>query len=330
MKTFEINQSSDNLRLDKWFKNEMPHITFGMLQKALRTGMVKVNNKKTPHDYRLQSGDNVGIANSLCEGESELKTKQSKPTGIASQEQLDEIKQWVIFQDDYLIALNKPAGIAAQGGSGINDCIDTRLDGLRLDGAERPKLVHRIDRDTSGVLLLGKTRAAAAELTETFRNKTLRKIYWAIVVGSPSEQIGTINLRLAKRGAKSGYEKMSVAVDQNGDEAITHFRLIAYNKKYNISWLECMPITGRTHQIRAHLQAIGCPIYGDGKYGGKAAFYERLELPNQLHLHARFLQLPNNRKYKFIAPISAHFKQSFKFLSWSESDDSSASLLDLF
>jgi 23S rRNA pseudouridine955/2504/2580 synthase len=329
MKIFEIKQTSENLRLDKWIKSELPHITFGMLQKALRNGMVKVNSKKTTHDYRLQTGDNVGIANSLCDNELSPRPAKTK-SGSASAEQLNEIKEWVIFEDEYLIVLNKPAGIATQGGSGVSDCIDNRLDGLRAEGEERPKLVHRIDRDTSGVLLLAKNRNAAAELTETFKNKVVRKIYWAIVAGTPQEQIGTINLSLAKRGVKGGYEKMSVVVDDSGDSAITHFRIIAHNKKYNISWLECMPITGRTHQIRAHLQAIGCPIYGDGKYGGRAAFNERLGLPNQLHLHARFLQLPNNKKYQFTAPLSEHFKQSFELLDWNESDDANASLLDLF
>ncbi len=340
MQPFEIEQYEHNLRLDKWCKNRFPHTPFGLLQKALRKGMIKVDGKKIEHSHNLQTGEIVTVADSLVYG-SDVATAQ-KPKSHSKLNRpsinprlLDEIRDWVVFEDAHCIAINKPAGIAVQGGTGLSDCIDMRLEGLiHEDGQDRPRLVHRLDRDTSGILILGKSKIAAAELTAAFRHKNAQKIYYALVMGMPEQPVGTIELPLAKRNTKGGIEKMSVVIDGEGDEAITHYRIIATNERYDISWLECMPITGRTHQLRVHLQAIGHPVYGDGKYGGRNAFHERIDLPKQLHLHSQHLRLnqlnlPNIRKYKFTAPLPPHFVESLGKLGF-DSRDNGTSLLDVF
>ena len=332
MQPFHINDEEHNMRLDKWCKARFPHTPFGLLQKACRKGMIKVDGKRTEHNHLLQSGEVVTMADSLVQSDTQTtpKPKQSRTT----QTQFDEIRSWVIFEDEHCIVINKPAGIAVQGGTGLSDCIDMRLDAFKNAKGERPKLVHRLDRDTSGILLLAKSKIAATELTAAFRHKQAQKIYWALVMGTPNQPVGTIDLPLAKQNTKGGLEKMSVVLSNEGDDAITHYRIIAVNEHYDISWLECMPVTGRTHQLRVHMQAIGHPIYGDGKYGGRAAFDERLDLPKQLHLHSHCLRLshlnlPNVRKYNFTAPPPEHFIASFKKLKIKPHDDGT-SLLDVF
>jgi 23S rRNA pseudouridine955/2504/2580 synthase len=329
MQHFTITHDDDTLRIDKWCKLHLPHLSFGLVQKACRTGMIKVAGRKCTSDYRLKEGEVLHIAESLVRPAEGSVTSAPLPRP-SSKAVAEETRRMVLFQDAYCIALNKPAGLAAQGGSGISDSIDSRLGCLVEAGQERPRLVHRIDRDTSGILLLGKTRAATAELAEAFRAKSAQKIYWALVTGIPDQPIGTIDVKLAKRNAGSGLEKMSVVQDdEEGEHALTHFRVIEVNTRHDISWVECMPVTGRTHQLRVHLQAIGHPIYGDGKYGGKAAFHPHLNLAKQLHLHARELRLTAPRPYRFKAPVPPHFADALELLGFPR-DDMGVSLLELF
>jgi 23S rRNA pseudouridine955/2504/2580 synthase len=194
----------------------------------------------------------------------------------------------VLFRDRDALVIDKPAGLAVQGGTSTDVHLDGMLDALRFDAAERPRLVHRLDKDTSGVLVLARSAAAAARLTEAFRRKEARKIYWAVVVGVPKLSEGKIDLALSKQGSGHGER---VRPDEEGLRAVTYYSIVEQAWR-RAAWLALMPITGRTHQLRAHCVALGTPILGDGKYGGQESFIAGADLPKQLHLHARSIRLP--------------------------------------
>ncbi|MBN8531344.1 MAG: RluA family pseudouridine synthase [Alphaproteobacteria bacterium] len=300
------------MRLDRWFKLYYPHIPHAMLQKHLRKGLIRVEGKKAEASARLETGQEVRIPTFLAE--SQVSNPAPAKPRQASEHLLSAIPKWVIHKDKDILALNKPSGIAVQGGSGVKDSIDGLLDALRFGSEERPKLVHRIDKDTSGILLLARHAKAARELTEAFRHKETRKLYWALVAGMPERREGEIHLSLSK-GGPAGREKVSVDA-KDGKKAVTLFRVVeALGKK--LAWVELEPVTGRTHQLRVHMAAIGHPIIGDGKYGGKGAFIEGMKLDGKLHLHARSLELPE-RGLSLTAPLTGHMKASWKLLGFDE------------
>ncbi|MGH6948920.1 MAG: RluA family pseudouridine synthase, partial [Kiloniellales bacterium] len=220
----------------------------------------------------------------------------------------------------WLIALDKPAGLAVQGGSGQKRHLDALLPALVAEGAERPRLVHRLDRDTSGVLLLASSAKSAAALTAAFRERTTRKLYWALVAGLPPRPQGRIALALAKRGAP-GRQKMSVEDDGDegaGEDAVTRYKIVAKHGR-KAAWLVLMPETGRTHQLRVHCAALGAPILGDGKYGGREAFPEALKLPSALMLHAREIAIPHpadGTTLRVRAPLPPHMAQAWRRLGF--------------
>ena len=197
----------------------------------------------------------------------------------------------MLYKDEDVLVIDKPAGLAVQGGTGLSSSVDDLLEALQFDAKERPRLVHRLDRDTSGVLALARNAKAAQRLTESFRHRDTRKIYWAVVVGVPEVRGGRIDAPLQKGGAR-GAER--VQVDEEGKRAVTEFAVIEKAGK-KAAWLALMPVTGRTHQLRAHCVALGTPILGDGKYAGAAAFLAKESLSRQLHLHAQRLRIPHPR-----------------------------------
>jgi 23S rRNA pseudouridine955/2504/2580 synthase len=304
-----------DIRLDRWFKRHFPALTHGRLEKLLRTGQVRLDGKRAQAGDRVHPGQTVRVPplGNLAPA------RAPASSAPASSEEAKALQDAVLYRDADLIALNKPAGLAVQGGSGVDRHLDGLLDALRFDAAERPRLVHRLDRDTSGVLVLARTARVAAELAAAFRGKTTRKIYWAAVVGLPKPREGKIDLPLAKLQGRLGERVMPD--EDDGKPAITRFQVVSHASN-KFAWLVLMPITGRTHQLRAHCVALGTPILGDGKYGGRASRPEGMPEPRKLHLHARTLVLPrpDGSVLKLTAPLPAHMKTTWRFLGFEESE----------
>jgi 23S rRNA pseudouridine955/2504/2580 synthase len=310
------------LRLDRWFRRHYPGLSHGRLEKLLRTGQVRVDGKRAHAGDPVTPGQAIRVP-PLPE------TPPGEPPAPPRLRPQDEelLRDAVIYRDDWAIVLNKPAGIAVQGGTGTERHVDALLDTLRFESPERPRLVHRLDKDTSGVLLIARNAAAAAFFTRAFRDKTTRKIYWAAVAGLPQPLQGRIDLALAKGG---GPGRERVHADEEGKSAITYYRVLD-NAGQRASWLALLPVTGRTHQLRAHCAALGTPILGDGKYGGNAAQLPGGAAAHRLHLHARSLAVPHpaGGTLRVAAPLPAHMKRLWEFFGFAtsrEADDPFAEL----
>lgn len=300
-----------DIRLDRWFRRHFPALTQGALQKMLRTGQIRVDGKRAEANTRLASGQLVRIP-PMPEAPAPQPAPRVKPEDAAM------LREAILYSDGSVIVLNKPAGLPVQGGPGIARHLDGMLEALRFDAEQKPRLVHRLDRDTSGVLLLARTPAAAAKLAAGFRSRDTHKTYWAVVVGRPHPLEGRINMALAKLGGTPAGERV---VPDNGPEsahAITDYRVIDAALK-RASLLELNPITGRTHQLRVHCaSALGTPILGDGKYGEEEAQLEGLS--RQLHLHARAISLPHPEggTLEVAAPLPPHMAETFRFFGFDQ------------
>ena len=314
VRSVAVAAADGDIRLDRWFKRHFPTLTHGHLQKLLRTGQVRLDGKRAQASDRVQPGQTVRVPPL-----GNLASSRATAPAAPRPEEAKALQDAVLYRDADLIALNKPAGLAVQGGTGVDRHLDGLLDALRFDAAERPRLVHRLDRDTSGVLVLARHARAAAELAAGFRAKTTRKIYWAAVVGLPKPREGKIDLPLAKLQGRLGERVMPD--EDDGKPAITRYQVVSHAGD-KLSWLALMPITGRTHQLRAHCVALGTPILGDGKYGGRASRPEGVPEPRKLHLHARTLILPrpDGSVLKLTAPLPAHMKATWRFLGFEESE----------
>ena len=310
VQTVAVAQDEAELRLDRWFKRRYPEVGHGMLERLLRTGQVRVDGKRAKANQRLETGQTIrvpplGVAPVVV----------AKPTLRFSEAEEKALRDAVLYKDDDVIVLNKPPGLAVQGGTKLETHLDAMLDLLTFDAAERPRLVHRLDKDTSGVLLLGRTAAATAKLAAAFRSRSARKCYWALVVGVPTYPQGRIDAPLAKMAGRMGDK---VAVDEEeGRRAVTYYRVVESALK-KAAWLELEPRTGRTHQLRAHCGLLGTPIQGDGKYGGQEAYLSGQGISRKLHLHARAIEVPHPRKgiLRVVAPLPPHMKASFAFFGF--------------
>jgi 23S rRNA pseudouridine955/2504/2580 synthase len=314
VRSVAVAAGDGDIRLDRWFRRHFPTLTHGHLEKLLRTGQVRLDGKRAQASDRVQAGQTVRVPPLG----NPAPARGSVPTPPRPEE-AKALQAAVLYRDADLIALNKPAGLAVQGGSGVDRHLDGLLDALSFDASERPRLVHRLDRDTSGVLVLARNARAAAELAAAFRGKTTRKIYWAAVVGLPKPREGKIDLPLAKLQGRLGERVMPD--EDDGKPAITRYQVVSHAGD-KLAWLALMPITGRTHQLRAHCVALGTPILGDGKYGGRASRPEGVPEPRKLHLHARTLILPrpDGSVVKLTAPLPAHMKATWRFLGFEESE----------
>jgi len=277
-------------------------LTHGRLEKLLRTGQVRVDGARAKANTRLEAGQTIRVP-PLGEDVSTPAPKAVKPVSDADAEM---IRACVIYKDKSVIVLNKPAGLAVQGGTSTHRHLDGMLDALRFDAEERPKLVHRLDRDTSGVIVLARSTRAATALARQFQMKDAIKIYWALCVGTPVPPQGTINLALVKKeGPRAERVTPAYEKDEDAKNATTHYSTVT-SISTKFSWVAFMPMTGRTHQIRAHAAAIDCPIVGDGKYGTFES-HPGGDIPRQLHLHARSLSIPHpdggGRRLEVEAPL---------------------------
>lgn len=324
VRTIEVTAGEDGLRLDRWFKARFPGLGHGRLEKLLRTGQVRVDGGRVKASTRLAPGQTVRVP-PLPETARTPQAKAPAAPKRAPKQDGTFLRDLVLYRDDDVIALNKPAGLAVQGGSRTERHIDGMLDALAFDAPERPRLVHRLDRDTSGVLLLARSRTAAAKLGRALKRRDTRKVYWALTVGVPKPPRGTLRLALAKGGGP-GRERVHAADREDADarDAVTHYTVVAQAAQ-KLAWVAFMPVTGRTHQIRAHAAALGTPIAGDGKYGGAAA-HPGGEIPRRMHLHARSLtiRLPSGRPLTVTAPLPDHMAQTWALLGFDSADGEDA------
>ncbi|HTZ37639.1 MAG TPA: RluA family pseudouridine synthase [Stellaceae bacterium] len=306
--TITVTDQDGDIRLDRWFRRHYPGVPHGRLEKLLRTGQVRIDGR------RAKAGDRVapGMAIRVPPLAAAAAAERTAPAPRPQDERL--LRDLVIYRDDHAIVINKPPGLAVQGGSNTARHIDGMLDALRFGAVERPRLVHRLDKDTSGVLLLARGAAAAAFFTRAFRDKTARKVYWAVVAGLPELRRGRIDLALAK-GLRQGRER--VQPDEDGKDAVTYYAVVdAAGDK--AAWLALMPLTGRTHQLRAHCAALGTPILSDGKYGGTGSRVAGVPGTNRLHLHARALAIPHPAGFtlEVEAPLPPHMQRVWGFLGF--------------
>ncbi|MBO1073838.1 RluA family pseudouridine synthase [Roseomonas marmotae] len=309
-----VHAADADSRLDRWFRRYFPQLTQGALQKLLRTGQIRVDGHRAEANTRLERGQEIRIP-PLPEGPAPDAAPKSREV---SPEDAKALERMILYTDESIIALDKPHGLAVQGGPNIKKHLDGMLDALRFGHEERPRLVHRLDRDTSGVILLARDQRAARFLAAAFRGRDVEKTYWAIVVGQPQYEGGRIDMPLAKQGGGPQGERVVPAQGKEGAFAVTEFSTMDVARRH-ATWLELRPLTGRTHQLRVHCaSALGCPILGDGKYGGQAAHLEGMS--NNLHLHARRLSIPHpdGGRLEVTAPLPPHMLESFATLGFSK------------
>jgi 23S rRNA pseudouridine955/2504/2580 synthase len=312
VETVFVAAEEADLRLDRWFKRHYPQLGHGRLEKLLRKGSVRVDGKRAKASTRLAPGQTVRVP-PLGPADDAGAPPPARPSRITAAD-AEMIRGCVLYRDDSVIVLNKPPGLATQGGTGTTLHVDMLCEALTFGLAEKPRLVHRLDKDTSGVLVLGRTPAATARLAAAFKSRAARKLYWALVVGLPDPVDGTIKAPIAKQAGVHG-EKMEVSDD--GQRASTDFAVIESVGK-TVSWLRLEPRTGRTHQLRVHAAYLGTPIVGDGKYGGAEAHLQGQGVSRKLHLHARAIRLPHpdGGMLEVVAPLPRHMADSFDFFAF--------------
>jgi 23S rRNA pseudouridine955/2504/2580 synthase len=314
IRTFTVTDDDDGIRLDRWFKRHMPDVSFNIVSRWARTGQLRLNGKRAVPGDRVEAGQEIRVP--PLDPAPAAKRKQPTRNPL-TEEEAQFVRDMVIYEDAGAFVLNKPPGLATQGGTKTTQHLDRLLDGLADEGG-RPKLVHRLDKDTSGALLVARTVRSAGHFAKAFSGRTARKIYWALVVGVPDAAEGVIDAPLAKQPGTGG-EKMHID-EEHGLPAKTRWRVIdrAGNRA---AWVELQPLTGRTHQLRAHMAAIGHPIVGDAKYGGAEAFLTG-GISRKLHLHARQLRIdaPAGGKIDVTAELPPHIAESFATIGFEQDD----------
>ncbi|MEO6432510.1 MAG: RluA family pseudouridine synthase [Sphingomicrobium sp.] len=310
-RTFTVGEDDDGIRLDRWFKRHMADANFNLVSRSARTGQLRVDGKRATPGDRIEAGQVISLP-PPDPAHFGARVERKRVPLTPDEEQM--VREMIIHRDQYAFVLNKPPGLATQGGTKTTQHLDRLLDGLADEDEPRPKLVHRLDKDTSGAILVARSSRAAAHFSQSFAGRTAKKVYWALVVGIPDADEGMIDAPLAKQPG-SGGEKMHVD-EEHGASARTRFRVIdrAGNRA---AWVELQPLTGRTHQLRAHMAAIGTPIVGDAKYGGAEALLTG-GVSRKLHLHARRLRIDGIDKGKIdvTAELPPHFAESLTMLGF--------------
>ncbi|HEY1935240.1 MAG TPA: RluA family pseudouridine synthase [Acetobacteraceae bacterium] len=310
-----VTADEADIRLDRWFRRHFPGLPQSAIQKLCRTGQIRIDGHRAEAATHLTPGQSVRIP--------PLPAPQAaKPTPIVEPGVASDLQRLVIYRDDHVIALNKPHGLPVQGGPGITHHLDAMLDALRFGSPDRPRLVHRLDRDTSGALLLARTPGVAAKLAALFRGRDVQKTYWAVTARRPIPPEGRIDLALKRIGGARG-ERTAIAEPGDPDvaRAITDYRTLDHAGQ-KLAWLELRPLTGRTHQLRVHCVAIGAPILGDVKYARpdqNNAFAATIEgLSDDLHLHARAIAFPHPAGGTLLveADLPPHMAETFRTLGF--------------
>jgi 23S rRNA pseudouridine955/2504/2580 synthase len=306
-----VTADESGMRVDRFFEARFPGLSFSHIQRVIRKGEVRVNGKRTEPKSRLEAGQTVRIP--------PLRLDQTKPRGAGSEAEENTrefLKSILLYEDDDVLVFNKPMGLAVQGGSGTTRHLDGMLNTMRDAHGQRPRLVHRLDKDTAGCLLVAKTRFAAAALAKTFRSRSARKVYWALVAGVPKVQQGRVSTFLAKEERE---DESVMRIARHGDKgamhAVTYYEVVETSGPL-LAWISLKPVTGRTHQLRAHMAHIEHPIIGDPKYFA----LENWQLPggmqDKLHLLARRIAVPHPRggTLDVTAPLPPHMLQSWNLL----------------
>lgn len=315
-----VKSTDAGIRLDRWLKANFPSLPHGLMQKLLRNGQIRVNGGRVKPDTRLDTGDEVKVRRLADFAEAEVRGHEERPSlkaplGVSKADR-NFIESLILYEDEEILVLNKPYGIAVQGGTKTKRHIDGMLAGMEDRFGDRPRLVHRLDRDTSGVLLVAKTRGSAGHLGKLFQTRSVQKIYWALVKGVPKPPQGKIDAALVKAGGPDG-DKVRKALpgeQEVAQSAVTHYSVID-RVSTKLAWVSLKPVTGRQHQLRAHMAIIGNPIVGDQKYeGDKGLPTDDLEM--KLHLHARRLIVPRGKSAPLdvTAPLPDHMLGSWELL----------------
>jgi 23S rRNA pseudouridine955/2504/2580 synthase len=317
VQTVAVTADEAGMRIDRFLEARFPGLSFSHIQRIIRKGELRVNGKRAKPKDRLTAGQAVRIP-PLKLNEERPRVAGKEADGKGEGKTRDFLRSITLYEDADVLVLNKPMGLAVQGGSGTTRHIDGMLEVLRAGGpdGQRPRLVHRLDKDTAGCLLVAKTRFAAAALAKSFRSRSARKIYWALVAGVPRPAQGRISTFLAKEErADDSFMRIAKHGEEGASHAVTYYAVVETSAR-TLAWLSLKPVTGRTHQLRAHMAHIGHPIVGDPKYFAK----ENWELPggmqNRLHLLARRIALPHPRggMIDVTAPLPSHMQQSWNLL----------------
>ena len=313
-----VETGEAGMRLDRWFKAHYPGLGFGHLQKLLRSGQVRVDGGRAKSDTRIEPGQVVRVPPLDVDQKGGAPLTQKTLRGIDDGEALSKM---ILYEDPKIFVFDKPSGLAVQGGSGVTRSVDSMLEAFRSKKGEKPRLVHRLDRDTSGALVVARTRLAAMKLAESFRGRDAKKTYWALVKGVPPKREDKISTWLVKETTPDG-DRMRVAAhgEKGADHAVSYYRIIEQAAQ-TLSWLEMEPHTGRTHQLRVHAAHIGCPIIGDPKYFEADANWDFPGgIQNRLHLHARRIRIPHpdGGWIDVTAPLPPHMRQSWALLGFDE------------
>ena len=310
IRQFTVSPDDDGIRLDRWFKRHLPDTSFNIVSRWARTGQLRIDGKRVGPGDRLEAGQAIRVP----PADPTVVARVTRKRRDLTEDEMEFAQSLVIHKDDAALVINKPAGLATQGGTKTETHVDGFLDALCYELDNRPKLVHRLDKDTSGVLLLARTARSAGHFAKAFSSRTARKVYWALVVGVPAIEDGFIDLPIGKQPG-SGGEKMHVD-EKDGQSARTRYRIVE-RAGNTTAWVELQPYTGRTHQLRVHMAAIGHPIVGDGKYGGKEAFLTGT-ISRKMHLHARRLRIdhPKGHQIDVRADLPQHMRDSFADLGF--------------
>jgi 23S rRNA pseudouridine955/2504/2580 synthase len=316
VETIEVKSSEAGVRLDRWFKLHFPEVGYAYLQKLLRTGQIRVDSRRVEANARLEAGAQIRVPKIVREEKKEAAPTVKPPLGLSKADRT-RIEHIILYEDEHVLVLNKPFGLAVQGGTRTKRHIDGMLAGMADRFGDRPRLVHRLDRDTTGVLLVAKHRDAAAKLGRVFQTRAAAKTYWALVKGVPKPHQGKIEAPLVKATGPDG-DRVRKALPGEQEEAMhatTHYSVVdrVANKA---AWVSLKPVTGRQHQLRAHMALIGHPIVGDNKYGGDKSMLEE-QIEDKLHLHARRLVLKHpytSGKIDVTSPLPEHMKKTWELL----------------